>query len=417
MMKGSLSMGAKILAVDDNEINLKVVKTTLAQAGHEILTATNGVEALEMVESVNPDLIILDISMPIMDGYEVCRILRGNPKTKNIPVIMLTSYNALEDKIKGFEAGADDYLTKPFQPAELQARVSVVLRRTASRNEEKKPLETEKNAKVISFFSMRGGSGVSTMAANIASGLAKIWGNKVALVDLSLAMGQAALMLNLSLRNTWVDLTNIPVEEIEPEILDAIMLKHENGVHVLAAPRNIANGELITGNLVTHVLDTLQTMYDYVIIDLPSQFSETTLIALDHSDDVLCILAPELASVRAMIGTLEVLEELDYKKGKEVVLVLNRTFEKRGLPRKNIEKALKQPIQIFIPFASEEFVNSINFGVPVVMGETEQTLVELFEDISFILSRNQDKEKPPKQPSNAYRRVAERLEKRKQRQK
>ena len=96
-------MGAKIFAVDDNEINLKVVKTTLSQVGHEVITATNGVEALERVDSILPDVIILDISMPIMDGYEVCRKLRENPKTAQIPIIILTAFNALEDKIKGFD--------------------------------------------------------------------------------------------------------------------------------------------------------------------------------------------------------------------------------------------------------------------------------------------------------------------------
>ncbi|MCD4751655.1 MAG: response regulator [Anaerolineaceae bacterium] len=408
-------MGAKILAVDDNEINLKVVKTTLTQVGYDVLTSTNGVEALEMVESMHFDLIVLDISMPIMDGYEVCRSLRSNPKTSNIAVIMITAYNAIEDKIKGFEAGADDYLTKPFQPAELQARVNVVLRRNKPVADEKKIIETQKNAKVISFFSMKGGSGVSTMAANVSSGIAKIWTNNVALVDLSLSMGQAALMLNLSLRNTWEDLTNIPVNEIEADILDAVMLKNENGVHVLAAPRKIASGELITTELVTHVLDLLQTMYDYVVIDLPSNFSESTLLALDQSDEIICIFAPELASVRAMIGTLEVFEELGYRREKEVVMMLNRTFEKRGLARKNVEKALKQPIKIFVPFASEDFVNSINFGVPIVMAEPEHSLVELFEDVSFILSRKQDKETTPRKPSDAYQRVSDRFEKRKQR--
>jgi len=124
-------MAATILAVDDNEINLKVVKTTLAQAGYSVITAVNGMDALEKADSMRLDLIILDISMPMMDGYEVCRRLRANPKTSSVPIIILTAYNALEDKIKGFEAGADDYLTKPFQPAELQARVGVMLRRSA----------------------------------------------------------------------------------------------------------------------------------------------------------------------------------------------------------------------------------------------------------------------------------------------
>ncbi|NSW51695.1 MAG: response regulator [Anaerolineae bacterium] len=409
---------AKIFAIDDNEINLKVVKTTLAQVGHEVVTATNGVEALERVEGIAPEVIILDISMPIMDGYEVCRKLRENPATAQIPIIILTAYNALEDKIKGFDAGADDYLTKPFQPAELQARVSVILRRSAvAQVTPKKAPMTGKNGKVISLFSMRGGSGVSTIAANLASGLSKIWSGSVALVDLSLAMGQAALMLNLSLRNTWVDLVGIPPEELEPEILEAILLKHENGVHVLAAPRSIADGELITGEIVGNVLRLLRSMYDYVVIDLPSMFSEGTLQAFDASNEIICLLSPELASVRAMIGTLEVLDELEYSNNKNIILMLNRTFDKHGLARKNIEKALKKPIQIYVPFSPEEFINSINFGVPIVMGDPENGLVELFEDLAFLLSTDGDKDRKPLNPTEAYLRVYDRIEKRKQKRK
>lgn len=411
-------MAATILAVDDNEINLKVVKTTLAQAGYSVITAVNGMDALEKADSTRLDLIILDISMPMMDGYEVCRRLRANPKTSHVPIIILTAYNALEDKIKGFEAGADDYLTKPFQPAELQARVGVMIRRAAmAQNAPRKTTSNQKNAKVISLFSMRGGAGVSTMAANMAAGIAKIWGTNVALVDLSLAMGQAALMLNLSLRNTWLDLIDIPKEELEPEIIEAAFLKHENHVHVLAAPRSIVDGERIPHELVDTVLHHIKTMYDYVIIDLPGIFNEATFHALDISDEIICLLSPELASVRAMIGTLEVFEELNYPESKEIIVLLNRTFEKHGLALKNIEKALKKQINLVVPFAPEAFVNSINFGVPIVLGDAANPMVELLEDIAFLISCDPETIQLPSNSTDAFLRVYDRFEKRRQKRK
>jgi pilus assembly protein CpaE len=407
-------MAGKIIAVDDNEINLKVVSTTLEQAGYEVTTVTNGAEALPLISKLLPDVVILDISMPIMDGYEVCSKIRENKKTSHIPVMMLTAHNALDDKIKGFDAGADDYLTKPFQPAELQARVAVLMRRSRQRTT-KVDTSVEKNAKTISVFSLRGGVGVSSVAANIAAGISKVWGKNVALVDLSMAAGQAALLLNMSLRNTWLDLAHIPPEDIDKEVVDAVLLKSENGVHVLAAPRKVAHGQLVTPDGAGKVIETIKEMYDYVVLDLASDFSDLTLQGLDQSDLILAVLSPELASVRATIAALDVFSELGYKENKDIVIILNRTFEAGILPRKNIEKALKQPIQIFIPYASQPFIDSINFGVPIVLSDEGGDLVGIFEDIGFLLSKEEDRAKPPKDPTQAYKNVISRFEQRNQR--
>jgi pilus assembly protein CpaE len=407
-------MAGRIVAVDDNEINLKVVSTTLEQAGYEVTTVTNGAEALPLISKLIPDVVILDISMPIMDGYEVCSKIRENKKTSHIPVMMLTAHNALDDKIKGFDAGADDYLTKPFQPAELQARVAVLMRRSSQRTT-KVDTSVEKQAKTISVFSLRGGVGVSSVAANIAAGISKVLGKNVALVDLSMAAGQAALLLNMSLRNTWLDLAHIPPEDIDKDVVDAVLLKNENGVHVLAAPRKVVHGQLVTPEGAGKVIETIKEMYDYVVLDLASDFSDLTLQGLDQTDLILAVLSPELASVRATIAALDVFGELGYKENKDIVLILNRTFDAGILPRKNIEKALKQPIQIFIPYASQAFIDSINFGVPIVLSDEGGELVGIFEDIGFLLSKEEDRANPPKDPTQAYKNVINRFEQRNQR--
>ncbi|MDY7042361.1 MAG: response regulator transcription factor, partial [Chloroflexota bacterium] len=97
--------------------------------GYEVVTAYNGIEALGLVGDQPPDLIVLDISMPRMNGIEVCRRLRINPSTAPIPIIFLTARSMIDDKIEGFEAGADDYITKPFDIQELELRIKAILRR------------------------------------------------------------------------------------------------------------------------------------------------------------------------------------------------------------------------------------------------------------------------------------------------
>ena len=117
----------KILVVDDDERNLKVVSAMLAPLEYDVILARDGIEALEMVEKEKPDVILLDIMMPKMDGFEVLKILKENEETKIIPVVMVTALKEVEDRAKALELGADDFLTKPVEKLELRARVKSLI--------------------------------------------------------------------------------------------------------------------------------------------------------------------------------------------------------------------------------------------------------------------------------------------------
>lgn len=112
-------MAKKILAVDDEKHIVRLVQVNLERAGYEVVTANDGKEALEKVQQENPDLVVLDVMMPYMDGFEVLQNLRRNPSTRDIPVIMLTAKAQDADVFKGWQSGVDCYLTKPFNPMEL----------------------------------------------------------------------------------------------------------------------------------------------------------------------------------------------------------------------------------------------------------------------------------------------------------
>jgi diguanylate cyclase (GGDEF)-like protein len=107
----------------------KIIQTNLELAGYDVSTAPNGEEALKLLDAMHPDLVVLDVMMPLMDGYEVARRIRRHPANTHVPIIMLTAKSEVEDKLAGFEAGADDYITKPFGPQELLARVRAKIRR------------------------------------------------------------------------------------------------------------------------------------------------------------------------------------------------------------------------------------------------------------------------------------------------
>ncbi|HPX48288.1 MAG TPA: response regulator, partial [Treponemataceae bacterium] len=113
----------RILIVDDIEENLKVLTETLIEEGFYPLQAKNGERALQIAKKAQPDLILLDIKMPDMDGFETIAVLKSDPETAEIPVIFISALNQIEDKVKGFRAGAVDYVSKPFQKEEVIARV------------------------------------------------------------------------------------------------------------------------------------------------------------------------------------------------------------------------------------------------------------------------------------------------------
>ena len=133
-----LNVKPKILVVDDEPEAVELVEFNLKQSGYAVMTADDGAEALKKARAQTPDLIVLDVMLPEMDGFEICKSLRLDTTTAKIPIIMLTAKAAEIDRVLGLELGADDYLTKPFSPRELMQRIKKILSRGAP---EEKPRE------------------------------------------------------------------------------------------------------------------------------------------------------------------------------------------------------------------------------------------------------------------------------------
>jgi len=117
----------KILVVDDEIYIVHILDFSLGMEGYEVVTALDGEQALHKVKSDKPDLVVLDIMMPKLDGYETCKILKTDPETKNIPVILLSAKGRNVDQKMGFQVGADDYITKPVSPRKLVERINMIL--------------------------------------------------------------------------------------------------------------------------------------------------------------------------------------------------------------------------------------------------------------------------------------------------
>lgn len=225
-------MPEKILIVDDDMETLRLVGMMLQRQGYEIAAANTGELALETAVKVKPSLIILDVVMPGMDGYQIARELRKNPLCTHIPILMFTAKNQMGDKIAGFGAGADDYLTKPVHPAELNAHVKALLDRM---KKIKNTPEESGSGCVIGVLGCKGGLGVSTLALNLAVSLSGMTSKEVVAVELKPGQGSWGVELDVANSYGLEKLLALPVDEITEAAVEKFVVHTSFNVRLLMA--------------------------------------------------------------------------------------------------------------------------------------------------------------------------------------
>ncbi|RMG97801.1 MAG: response regulator [Chloroflexi bacterium] len=400
---------ARVLVIDDDRIIRKIIESNLTSLGYEVIIATNGQEGLQLLKAHQPDVVITDKVMPGLDGIEVTKRIRRDPAYAHLPILMLTGESDLEDKLGAFEAGADDYLGKPFEVAELAARLTALLRRAeAIKAAQTKQVESGEKATLIAVHSLRGGVGTTSLATNLAVALNNLWQVPTLLLDMALTAGQIALMLNKPLKHTWADLSEFGPEELDVEATKGIVSKHECGLHFISSPANPTQAEMVQHETISKAVSLLRPGYEYIVADLPHDFSDYSLDVLDSADTILLVLSPEMAAIRAAAIALDTYNKLGYDKDK-IKLIINWTFEQGGLAQKKIEAALHHPVSLVVPFAPNLFVGSINRGIPFVLNHPENSVSALMEDFAFRLSKKAHQGIPPASPSETWHRVNQRL--------
>jgi pilus assembly protein CpaE len=400
-----------ILTIDDEPIYSRMIAQALEPLDYKVLAAQDGKQGLAMAKTHKPDLIISDVVMPDITGYEVTRLLRREPEFAATPILMLTSQADLQDKLKSFEAGADDHLTKPFEPAELVARVTVLLRHAEAVKLVKTDTGIGEQARLIAIHGLRGGTGCSSLAVNLAVGLASLWKTPTILLDLTMMAGQVALMLNATLKRTWADIARFTPDELDMELLNSIIFKHVSDLAYIAAPTYPSEAETLRGETLATALQILKQQYDYIVADLSHDFSETNIPALDLADLILIVASPDMSSVRAVAAALNTYSKLNYPSEK-IKLVLNATFPRSGLPKEKIEAALGIPITLTIPYTPDLFVEAINFGQPVIHNKPNTLISSFLEDLAFHVSKDIQKKSKPESPSEVWIRVYKRYKER-----
>ncbi len=282
-------MNKTILIVDDQFTIRYLVDHQLKKQGFETIMAKDGPSALEAAISHQPDLIVLDVMMPDMDGFDVLEQLKQDPDLAHIPVIFLTALSNKEDKLRAFKMGAEDYLIKPFQADEFVAHVTAALRSagsTVSENQEK----AKKKGKIIALYSPKGGVGTTTLTIQLGEAMALHEGQQVIMIDLALPLGGLAPQLKLYTTRHVVGLLNTAVEEYSLDTILRFSQTHRSNLRVIPAPGHYLNAqEFPQPQNLTPILDLLADAGYQVLIDLGTALTPLTLAALQRADKTFAL--------------------------------------------------------------------------------------------------------------------------------
>ena len=376
-------MAKKILIVDDEPESVKLIGLMLQRQGYEIATAQTGAQALERVLSESPDLVILDIMMPDMDGYEVCRRLRANPDTTDLPIIMFTAKTQVDEKVAGFQAGADDYLTKPIHPDELASHVEAILLRSAHRRTES-PLPV--NAKIFGFLGSKGGAGTTTLAVNAAVALAQgpAKNKKVLLADLRPGIATAAMHLGLRRHGALAHLLDLPVEQLDARTVEAQLDEHSSGVLVLSGqvePPGVAT--LILPSHAETIVRYLGSMADYVLLDLGVGLGETNRRLLLGCYQVVVPVEPQRVSLTLAQALLsELTGSLNLARHRIKVVLVNKSPAATAFAKETVEGVLQHDLAGIVTPAPDLAFQAAERGVPMVMVQPTGLVAQQFRTIA-----------------------------------
>lgn len=374
-------MAEKILIVDDDVDTLKLVGLMLERQGYDIAVASNGTLGLSKALEETPDLILLDVMMPDLDGYEVTRRLRADPALAHIPIIMFTAKTMVDDKVQGFESGVDDYLTKPTHPAELTAHVKAVLARSAQARA--KPSD---KATVIGFLGTRGGIGTSTVALNVAISLERS-GHDVILGEMNPGQGTFAYELNISSPMGLTNLLTRSLKDIHLRSVESEIVSHNSGIRLLLATSNPKESELDQAvPQMEAVVNNLASMCTSLVLDLGNSFRPYVRPLLKQCDRIVLVVEPVYPSNVLGQEVLESLESDGINRRKISLALVNRVRTSLQIPWRQVESDLGVELAGIVSPAPEQAHQASQGGTPLLLSSPDSLVSDQIRKLADNLS-------------------------------
>ncbi len=359
-------MPARILVADDDPILQRLLLHTLQLEGHTVLVARDGTEALEAVKRDQPDLVVLDVMMPGINGFELCQMLRRRPESLTLPIIMLSGLSDVQEKVSGLRAGADEYLTKPIDLRELVARVEALL----NRNRLLRQSAAQRTGRVISLIGAKGGVGVTTITLNLAALLANA-GQQVIAAEMRPDFGTFAIQLKITdVERNLAGLLALEAPAISEPVVASHLMTTSFGPRILFGPQQLPQFGVLGAAHAGAVVGRLVAMADYTLIDLPPVAGPAHETIIKNSSTVIVLLEPEVASVAAAALRLRQIEAWGATSAQIKLLVVNRQGAMM-LSLREIENRLERTIDGVAPPAAEALNVAIQYGKPLVLYQAD----------------------------------------------
>ena len=376
-----------ILVIESTATGDASLTPILTSAGYTVTRTTDADEGFATV--VEHQLAVIDLGSGVSggrSGADLCREIRGTPAMASVPILCVAGTDDVEERIRFLEAGADDVIARPFDAREVEARIEALLLRF-QRSKDLAPIVSSdgltltRARRVVAVYSPKGGVGTTTIATNLAVAAGRKRPDRVVLVDLDLQFGGVATHLNLAAKQTLADVIRDETALREPELLRTYAIRHDSGLHVLAAPPSPETSELVTADQVSHLISTLLDGYESVVIDAGSVLDERALRVFEAAETIILPVYPEIAALKAVHGLLDYLNEAGTF-GAKATFVLNNLFAREILKPRDVESALGTKITMDLPYDPFLFLKAVNEGVPIVLGAPRSPQAERLTNLS-----------------------------------
>lgn len=380
-------MAEKILIIDDDVDTLRLVGLMLQRQGYQIIAASNGSQGLAKALEERPNLILLDVMMPDMDGYEVTRRLRKNPATVAIPILMFTAKSQLDDKVSGFEVGADDYLTKPTHPTELQSHVKALLARAAPRDPG--GLATailEHRGYIIGVLSARGGLGVSSLASNLAAALFTRVQADVILAELTPGQGTLATDLGIPNQKDLTEMLQGTPVEVTREKVQSSLVQHASGIKFLPASEKPSDVTLISQVHNYEALTArLGSLARFVVLDLGIGLPNFVQKLLPLCHERLVVVEGTPGTIQHTKLLIDEIAGLNIDRKTISVVLNNRQRTEAQMPWTQVQEKLGHSIAATLTPAPELFLQAVRLQTTAVMAQPTNMTSQQFMKLADVV--------------------------------
>lgn len=382
-------MPGKVLVIEDDPMSLRLIEYALKQRGYQVLTTMNGLEGIITAQKEEPDLIMLDIMLPGIDGFEVCRRLHSGTQTSKIPILIISAKTQKEDINAGFKAGADDYLTKPTSPTEIIKRVETLLSRKITGQ-----------ARVVPFIMSGDIPGMTTIMVNIAAALGE-QGKQVALVNASGEPKISDVYRNMSSRQP--ERVMLELEDTNKKLNEPGFITLPSGIRIL----NIDGGSNGQESMPDNGIDLIKKIgntNDYLLIVLslkPSTFANTILTG---SDLAVIMSDYHLDNILGVKNTVTLLRFLGIKPEKLAALLVDAEGKHPELTAVNLKPYIEANLGInlmeVISYDARMYQTFYMDSQPIIQSNMNEKLNQDIRRIArYIMSFNYTK-KESKRPQS-----------------